>query len=90
MKTIYKFIEEAYFNESNIFPDDFIKQCKDNTNEAKCVTLDVKKHGLYAQVVKLRRKYLRFIAANKNKIEAKSKFQDLSARSHCWFDIDFD
>ena len=37
--------------------------------------------GLYTQVVKLRLKDLKFIAANKNKNEAKFKFQGLSARS---------
>ena len=48
------------------------------------------KQILYAQVVKLRRKYSKFIAANKNKNEAKFKFQDQSARSQRCFDIDFD
>ena len=46
--------------------------------------------GLYAQVVKLRRNYLKFIAANKNKNEAKLKFHGPSARSQRWFDLDFD
>ena len=45
---------------------------------------------LYAQVVKLRRKDLKFVAANKNKNEAKFKFQGQSARSQRWFDLDFD
>ena len=46
--------------------------------------------GLYAQVVKLRQKYLKFISAKKNKNEAKFKFQGLSARPQRWFDLDFD
>ena len=46
--------------------------------------------GLYAQVVKLCRKDLKFIVANKNKNEAKFKFQGQSARSQHWFDLDFD
>ena len=46
--------------------------------------------GLYAQVVMLRRKYLKFVVENKNKNEAKFKFQGQSARSQRWFDIDFD
>ena len=46
--------------------------------------------GLYSQVVKLRRKYNKFIAENKNKNEDKFKFQGLSARSKRWFDLDFD
>ena len=32
--------------------------------------------NLYAQVVKLRRKCLKFVATDKNKNEAKFKFQD--------------
>ena len=35
-------IEEAYFKESDIFPDDFIKQCKENSNEAQGVPLEIK------------------------------------------------
>ena len=46
--------------------------------------------GLYSQVVKLRRKDLKVIAANKNKNEDKFKFQGQSARSQRWFDLDFD
>ena len=44
---------------------------------------------LYAKVVKIRRKDLKFIAANKNKNEAKFKFQGQSSRSQRWFDLDF-
>ena len=43
--------------------------------------------SLYAQVVKLRRKDLQFVAADKNKSEAKFKFQGQSTRSQLWFDI---
>ena len=46
--------------------------------------------SLYAQVVKLRRKYLKFVATDKNKNKAKFKFQGQSARSQLWFDLDFD
>ena len=46
--------------------------------------------GLYAQVVKISRKDLKFVAANQNKNEAKFKFQGQSAISHHWFDLDFD
>ena len=45
---------------------------------------------LYVQVVMLRRKYLKTTEANKNKNDAKFKFQGQSAISHCWFDLDFD
>ena len=40
-----------------------------------------KEQGLYAQLVKLHQKDLKCIAANKNKNEAKLKFQGQSARS---------
>ena len=46
--------------------------------------------SLYAQVVKLRRKDLLFVAADKNKTESKFKFQGQSARSQIWFDLDLD
>ena len=38
----------------------------------------------------LRRKYLIFTDANKNKNEAKFKFHGQYARSQCWFDLGFD
>ena len=41
-------------------------------------------------MVKLRRKDLKFIAANKNKNEDKFKFRGQSTRSQRWFDLDFD
>ena len=43
---------------------------------------------LYVQVVKLYRKDLKFIAANKNKNESKFKFQGISAISQSWFDLE--
>ena len=46
--------------------------------------------NLYAQVVKLLRKDLKFVAGDKNKNEAKFKFQGQSARSQLWFDLDLD
>ena len=46
--------------------------------------------GLYEQVVKLRRKDLKFVATDKKKNEAKFKFQGLSAISQRWFDLDLD
>ena len=69
-----------------------MKKCRDNANEAQFVPLEVKyntkrmamEQGLYAQVVNPRRKGLKFIAANKNKNEAKFKFQGQYARSQCW------
>ena len=46
--------------------------------------------GLYAQVVKISRKDLKFITENRNKNEAKFKLQGQSARSERWFDLGFD
>ena len=96
-RPIYEVIEEASFKEYGKFPDYFMKQCKINANEAQFIPLEVKNNIhrmameqiLYAQVVKLRRKELKRIAENKNKNEAKFKFQGLFARSHRWFDLDF-
>ena len=45
---------------------------------------------LYAQVIMIRQKYLKFAATDRNKNEAKFKFQGQSARSQRWFDLDFD
>ena len=46
--------------------------------------------GLYAQVVMLRRNYLKITEANKNKNGFKFKFQGQSVRSQSLFNIDFD
>ena len=46
--------------------------------------------GLYAQVVMLCLKGLKLISADKNKNEAKLKFQVQYAISYCWFDLNFD
>ena len=46
--------------------------------------------SLYAQVVKIRRKHLLFVAANKNKTEAKFKFQGQSEISQLCFDLNLD
>ena len=75
-----------------------MQQCKDNVNDAKCIPLEMKssikrmamEQVLYAQVVNLLRKYLKFLIADKNKNEAKFKFQGQSTRSQRWFDLDFD
>ena len=71
---------------------------KNNANEAQFLPLEVKNNikrkateqGLYAQVVNLRRKDLKFIAENKNKNESKFKFQGISAISQRCFDLYFD
>ena len=65
-RPIYEVIDEAYIKEYNISPDDFIRECKMNSNEPRFISSDVKNNIkrmateqiLYAQVVKLRRKEL--------------------------------
>ena len=72
-----------------------MKQCKDNENEAQFIPLEIKnsikrmamEQGLYAKVVKLRQKDLKFILVNKNKNKSKFKFQGLNAGLHRWFDL---
>ena len=62
--TIYKVIEPYFSTNLIFFPDDFIKKCKDNANEAINIPIEVKNNikqmateqVLYAQVVKLYRK----------------------------------
>ena len=46
--------------------------------------------GLYAQVIMLRQKDLKFVATDMIKNEAKFKLQGQSARSQQWFDLEFD
>ena len=46
--------------------------------------------GLYSQVIRISRKDLKFFATDKNKVEAKFKFQSQSARSQRWFGLDLD
>ena len=46
--------------------------------------------GLYVQAIMLCREYLKFVATDKIKNEAKFQFQGQSTRSQRWFDIDFD
>ena len=97
-RPIYEVIYEAYIKGYKISPDDFIKECKNNSNEAQGIRREVKNNikrmateqVLYAQVIMLRQKDLIFTEANKNKNEAKFKFQGQSAGSQRWFDLDFD
>ena len=80
---IYEVIDEAYIKGSKIFSDGLVKECKDISNKACDIPRDVKKYikrmaieqGLYTQVIILRRDYLTFVATDKNKNEAKFKFQ---------------
>ena len=75
---IYEVIDEAYIEESKISPDDFIIECKNNSNEAQFILAEVKNNikrmameqSLYSQVIRIRLKYLKFVATDKNKNEA--------------------
>ena len=40
---MYEVIYEAYIKESNIFPDDFIRECKNNSNESQFIPSEVKR-----------------------------------------------
>ena len=81
-RTIYEVIDEDYIKNSNIFPDNFITKCKQCPNVPHTISNDVKnkikpmamEQSLYAQVIKFRRKDLKFDAADKNKNESKFKF----------------
>ena len=42
LRTIYKVVEDAYCKESYIFPDNFIKKCKDHANEDQFLLHEVK------------------------------------------------
>ena len=39
---IYEVIDEAYIEESKTFPGDFIRDCKNNSNEAQFISAEVK------------------------------------------------
>ena len=61
-RTINEVIDEAYIEDSKIFPRDFIKECKNNSNEAQFIPREVKNNinrmameqGLYSQVIRIR------------------------------------
>ena len=97
-RPIFEVIDEAYFKGCKIFSDDFMKECKDNSNEALDIPREVKNNikrmameqGLYSQVIMLRQKDLNFFATDKIKNKAKFKFQGQSSRSQRWFYLDFD
>ena len=86
---IYEVIQQEFFDENDIFPEDFLKHCKNNANVTFNIPIYVKndlkqmdmEQGLYAQVVVIFRKYLKIIEENENKNEDEFKFQGQSARS---------
>ena len=43
-RTIYQVIQQEFFDETGILPDDFIKHCKDNVNEAHNIPIEVNKN----------------------------------------------
>ena len=42
-RPIFEVVDEAYFKGSKIFSDYFMKECKDNSNEAQFIPLEIKK-----------------------------------------------
>ena len=66
-RTISKVIQPDFLQENDFFPDDFIKKCEYNANEAQFLPLEVKNNinrmateqGLYKQVVVLCQKDLK-------------------------------
>ena len=97
-RPIFEVIDESYIKDSKISPENFIRDCKNNSNKARNIPRDVKNNIkqmameqiLYAQVVKLCCKDLKFFSTDKKKNEAKFKFQGQSERSQLWFDLDLD
>ena len=95
-RPIYEVIDDDYIKNSYISPDGFIIKCKQFPNEPQNVSVVLKNNikrmameqSLYAQVIKFRKKYLLFDAADKNKNESKFKFQGQSARLQLWFDLE--
>ena len=59
----------------------------DVKNNIKCMAME---KNLYAQVIRFRRKDLKFDAADENKNESKFKFQGQTGRSRLWFELDLD
>ena len=61
-RPIYEVIDEAYIEETKIFPENFIRYCKNNSNEALDIPRDVKNNikrmameqSLYSQVIRIR------------------------------------
>ena len=41
LRTIHEVIQQ-FFDETDIFPDDFINHCKNNSNEAHNISIEVK------------------------------------------------
>ena len=81
-RPIYEVVDEANIKESNIFPGDFIRECKMNSNEPQFISGDIKNNikriameqSLYAQVVKLQQKDLLFVVADKNNLNQNLSF----------------
>ena len=41
-RPIHEVVDESYIKDSNISPDDFIRECKNNSNETQFISSDVK------------------------------------------------
>ena len=75
-RTIYKVIQQYFFDETDIFQGGLIKHCNNNANEIHNRPIEVFKkrvsveQALYEQVFMIFRKDLKTTEANKNKNEA--------------------
>ena len=82
-RPIYEVIDEAYIEESNIFPGGFIRECKYSSNKGQFIPREVKniikrmvmEQSLYSQVIRIRRKDLKFVATDKKKLKLNLSFK---------------
>ena len=76
-RPIYEVIDEVYIKDSKTPPEDFIRDCRNNSNKARDIPRDVKNNvkqmameqSLYAQVVKLHHKALKCFATDKKNMK---------------------
>ena len=79
-RTIYKVIQQEFFDETENLLEKFIKQFKNNANEPFNIPNDVKnnlkrikmEHGLYTKVVMIHRRGLKTTEENKDKMRISS------------------
>ena len=82
-RPIYEVIDEAYIEDSRIFTRDFIRYCKNNSNGPQFISSKVKinikrmamEQSLYSQVIRIRRKDLKFIGIDKSKLKLNLTFK---------------
>ena len=87
--TIYKVIQQEFFDENDIFPEVFLKHFKSNANVPFNISTNVKNNlrimateqGSYAQLVMLCRKDLNITEENENKMSINSSSK-VSLQNH--------